>query len=58
MRLGLHFATLPDQRERLDTTTDKLSYTFAIGVIGSVCGPPLAAVSDRCASKQCCHKYP
>lgn len=47
MRLSVVFATIPDMRDRLGTTTDKLSYAFAFGILGSIAGPPLAAFSDR-----------
>ena len=47
MRLSVTFATITDQRERLQTTTDKLSYAFALGTLGSLFSPPLSALSDR-----------
>ena len=47
MRQSLLFATITDQRERLQTTSDVISFLLAVGVLGALLSPPFSAVADR-----------
>ena len=47
MRQSLLFATITDQSERLQTTSDVISFLLAVGVLGSLLSPPFSAVADR-----------
>ena len=47
MRGSLIYSTLPDQRDRLETTTDMLTYALVLGLLGVLFGPFLSSISDR-----------